>query len=255
MPFSLAYWAHAVIWSAPPPPTSRKAPSSSTISRHTCTACLRVELVVAEDDPHVAAEQRVGGALGEELPVDVLADVEARLRDRRGAGDRGVDADHDLGVGHAGGVVVARLVGPDRRRLRGRRGRARSRSPARSSPSSPSGVVESPASVVGGCGRFGRRGVRRARARLVARVTPRPTRRRPTSARTRRQPPSGKSSGMRRRPAVLDRVRECVIRRPSARCCRRGSGSRPVTRYATAADRRAARRNGRSRRRAAARRG
>src|SRR5581483_8903788 len=39
--------------------------------------------------------------LGEELPVDVLALVEGVLRERRGAGDRGVDPDADLGVGHA----------------------------------------------------------------------------------------------------------------------------------------------------------
>ena len=74
---------------------------------------LRVELVVAEHDAHVAPEQPVRRGGGEELPVDVLADVEALLRDRRRAGDGGVDADDDLGVGDAGGVVRARArTGP-----------------------------------------------------------------------------------------------------------------------------------------------
>ena len=67
---------------------------------------LRVERVVAEDDADVAAEELVGRALGQELPVDVLADVEARLRDRRRAGDGRVDADDDLVVGHTVGVAV-----------------------------------------------------------------------------------------------------------------------------------------------------
>ena len=43
---------------------------------------LRVELVVPEHDAHGAPVELVRRALGEELPVDVLADVEALLRDR-----------------------------------------------------------------------------------------------------------------------------------------------------------------------------
>ena len=43
---------------------------------------LRVERVVPEDHADVASEELLGRALGQVLPVDVLADLEARLRDR-----------------------------------------------------------------------------------------------------------------------------------------------------------------------------
>ena len=221
---------------------------------------LRVERVVSEDDPHLAAEQRVRGGLGDVLPVDVLADVEARLRDGRGSRHWGVDADHDLGVGHAGGVVATRLVRSDGAPVPwSPRPRPWCRCRVRVEPDVAVGAVDSPASVasvVGGCVASAAavplgaaEGLSRSwRPTWSDPATPDFCPHAATTA-------SDNNSGTRRRPTLFVRGCECVMLRPSARCCRRGSGSRPATRSATVADHRAVRRNRRSRRRAAARAG
>ena len=116
------------------------------------------------------------------------------------------------------------------------------------------GVVDSPASVLGGWVAAAAVSAGAGRACLgtgVRRVGPCDAR----LLTARGSQPEGKQQWNEATAGGDRSWRECVMLRPSARCCRRGSGSRPATRFATVADHRAVRRSRRSRRRAPTRAG